>query len=426
MKTFKGGIHLEYHKGSTAGKPVREAREPKTAVIHLSQGGAPCQPVVKVGDTVKVGQKLGDSDKLISAPVHSSVSGKVTAIDNAPHPNGSITKAVYIESDGRREKTEPVRNISVREAGIVGMGGGSFPAHVKLNPPAGKKIDTVILNGAECEPYITCDHALMLEDPRSIVEGLAEIMNAVKAENGIIAIEDNKPDACRKIKEVIGRTNIRVELLETKYPQGGEKEIIYALLKREVPSGGLPMDAGCIVSNVGTAHAISRSKKTGMPLTERVITVTGAVKEPSNLRVKIGTKIIDLIDDCGGFSGKPKKIILGGPMMGITQHTLDTPVAKCTTCVLVLDEKDAKLFEEQPCIRCCRCVDACPVQLTPNFIADYSQNELFEKAVDKGALDCIECGICSYVCPTRRELVQWIKLAKVKGLVRRSLGGGGK
>jgi len=414
MKTFKGGIHLEYHKELTAGKPIRDAKEPKIAVIHLSQGGAACQPLVKAGDLVKVGQKLGNSDKLISAPVHSSISGKVTAIENAPHPNGTVSKAVYIESDGKGEKVEPIRNISVREAGIVGMGGGSFPAHIKLNPTMGHNIDTVILNGAECEPYITCDHALMLEEPRSIVEGLMGILNTVGAKRGIIAIEDNKLDAYKKIKDANGQTNIRVLLVETKYPEGGEKELIYALLKREVPSSGLPMDIGCIVSNVGTAHAMNRSQKTGMPLTERVITVTGAVKNPSNLRVKVGTKIIDLIEDCGGFSGNPKKVILGGPMMGITQHTLETPIAKCTTCVLVLDEKDVKLFEEQSCIRCCRCVDTCPVQLMPNFLADYSQNDMFEKAIDNGAMDCIECGICSYICPTRRELVHWIKLAKAK------------
>ena len=414
MKTFKGGIHLEYHKELTAGKPIRDAKEPKTVVIHLSQGGAACQPLVKAGDLVKVGQKLGDSDKLISAPVHSSVSGKVTAIENAPHPSGAVSKAVYIGSDGKNEKADPIRNISVREAGIVGMGGGSFPAHIKLNPTIGHNIDTVILNGAECEPYITCDNALMLEEPASIVEGLVGILNTVGARQGIIAIEDNKLDAYNMIKNVIGQMNIKAVLVETKYPEGGEKELVYALLKREVPSGGFPMDIGCIVSNVGTAHAINRSQKTGMPLTERVITVTGAVKNPSNLRVKVGTKIIDLIDDCGGFSGNPKKVILGGPMMGITQHTLETPIAKCTTCVLVLDEKDARSFEEQACIRCCRCVDACPIQLMPNFLADYSQNDMLEKAIDSGAMDCIECGICSYVCPTRRELVHWIKLAKAK------------
>ncbi|MFH1709535.1 MAG: electron transport complex subunit RsxC [bacterium] len=425
MKTFKGGIHLDHHKELTAGKPIREANAPKTVVIHLSQGGAPCQSCVKAGDTVKVGQKLGDSDKLISAPVHSSVSGTVTAIDNAPHPSGTMSKAVYIESDGKNDPVEPIRNISVREAGIVGLGGGSFPSHIKLNPPIGKNIDTVILNGAECEPYITCDHALMLEEPLSIVKGLMGILNTVGAKQGIIAIENNKIDAYNKIREAVNQMNIKVELVETKYPEGGEKELIYALLKREVPSGKFPADIGCIVSNVGTAHAMNTSQKNGMPLTERVLTVTGAVKNPSNLKVKIGTKIIDLIDDCGGFSGKPKKVILGGPMMGISQHTLETPIAKCTTCVLVLDEKDVKLFEEQPCIRCCRCVDSCPVQLMPNFIADYAQNDMFEKAISNGAGDCMECGVCSYVCPTRRELVHWIKLAKAKRLVRRSLGEGG-
>ena len=416
MRTFKGGVHLSYHKELTSGKPIREDVEPKMVVIHLSQGGAECQPLVKVGDNVKIGQKIGDSKATLSAPVHSSVSGRVTAIDNAPHPNGSISKAVYIESDGKQEKIDPITNITVREAGIVGLGGGSFPTHVKLAPP--KKVDTVILNGAECEPYITCDHALMLQEPVSIIDGLAYITNAVGAKKGIIAIEDNKRDAYGKVKASVRTDNIKVELLETKYPEGGEKELIYALLKREVPSGGLPMDCGCIVSNVGTAHAIDRSMKTGLPLTERVITVTGAVKYPSNLKVKIGTKISALIEECGGFIGTPKKVILGGPMMGITQSTLDTPIAKCTTCILILDEKDAKLFEEQPCIRCARCVDACPVQLMPNFIADYSQNKMYEKAQDIGAKDCIECGICSYVCPTRRELVQWIKTAKAQRIRR--------
>jgi len=413
MKTFKGGIHLDSHKEQTAGKPIRVAREPKTVVIHLSQGGSPCQPLVKAGDSVRIGQKIGDSDKLISSPVHSSVSGKVTAIDNAPHPNGFDSPAVYIESDGSNESAGPIQNISVREAGIVGMGGGSFPTHVKLSPPKEKKIDTVILNGAECEPYITCDHALMLEEPISIMNGLTYIMKSVGANRGLIGIEDNKRDAAAKLTPYLSM-GIHITLLQTKYPEGGEKQLIYALLKREVPAGGLPMDVGCIVSNVGTAHAIAVSQRTGMPLTERVITVTGAVKNPSNLRVKVGTRIGDLINDCGGFSGTPKKIILGGPMMGITQSALDTPVAKCTTCVLVLDEKNVSLYEEQSCIRCCRCVDACPVQLAPNFLADYAQNEMYQKAIDIGAMDCIECGICSYICPTRRELVHWIKLAKAK------------
>jgi len=432
MRTFKGGVHLTYNK-LTAGFAIRDAKEPKVAIIHLSQGGAPCEPLVKVGDLVKVGQKLGDSSKLISAPVHSSVSGKVTAIDNAVHPSGAVSKAVYIESDGKSDKAAPIPNISVREAGIVGMGGGSFPTHVKLNPPKDKKIDTVILNGAECEPYITCDHALMLEAPSRIIEGLTYIMQAVGAKKGLIGIEDNKADAVASLSPHLNAClparqvgNTQIITLKSKYPQGGEKELIYALTRKEVPTGGLPMDIGCIVSNVGTAYAIAESQRTGMPLTERVITVTGAVKNLSNLRVKVGTKLIDLIDECGGFTGNPKKVILGGPMMGISQHTLETPVAKCTTCVLVLDEKDVKLFEEQSCIRCARCVDSCPVQLMPNFLADYAQNEMFNISLDQGAMDCIECGICSYVCPTRRELVHWIKLAKTKNLVLRSLGGGGK
>ncbi len=417
MKTFKGGIHLDYKKDATSGKAIVNAKAPNVIIIHLSQGGAPCDPLIKPGDIVKIGQKIGDSNSPISAPVHSSVSGKVTAIDNAPHPNGTVSKAVYIENDFKDETTAPIPDISVREAGIVGLGGGSFPTHVKLAPP--KKVDTVILNGAECEPYITCDHALMLEDPASIVEGLIYIMKTVGASSGYIGIENNKLDAAAKLTPHLSAGNIQLAILETKYPEGGEKQLIYALTGREVPSGGLPMDCGCIVSNVGTAKAIVDSRRTGLPLTERVITVTGAVSNPSNLRVRIGTKISDLIEECGGFTGDPKKIILGGPMMGITQSILETPVAKCTTCVLMLDEKDVKIFEEQPCIRCCRCVDACPVQLSPNFIADYSQNNMFAKAQELGAADCIECGICSYVCPTRRELVHWIKVAKAKRIRRK-------
>jgi Na+-translocating ferredoxin:NAD+ oxidoreductase subunit C len=414
MRTFKGGIHLDDNKSATSGKPIVEAKEPKAVIIHLSQGGAPCAPIVNVGNNVKVGQKLGDSKATMSAPVHSSVSGKVTSISDAPHPNGSISKAVFIESDDKHEKIAPIADLSVREAGIVGMGGGSFPTHVKLNPPQGKKIDTVIVNGAECEPYITCDHALMLSEPDKIMDGLIYVMKKLGANRGIIGIEENKMDAVQIMKEKVKDPNIEVVVLKAKYPQGGEKQLIKALTGKEVPTGGLPMDVGCIVSNIGTFAAISVAVKTGYPLTERVITITGAVKAPSNLKVKVGTKIGDLINECGGFLGEPAKVILGGPMMGITQQTLDTPVAKCTTSILVLNKKDVKLFEEQPCIRCCRCVDACPAQLTPNFIADFYQNDMCEKAQEIGAKDCIECGICSYVCPTRRELVKWIKLAKLK------------
>lgn len=414
MRTFKGGIHPEYNKENTSGKSIINSKGPASVAILLSQGGAACEPIVKVSDIVKVGQKLGDSDKLISAPVHASVSGKVTGIENSPHPNGSIVKAVIIASNGLDEKISPIVGISIRETGLVGLGGGSFPTHVKLNPPADKKIDTLIINGAECEPYITCDHAQMLIEPELAIAGAQLMMKHTKASRAFIGIEDNKIDAYRAICSKLNDPNIKVVLLKTKYPQGGEKQLINAITGREVPSGKLPMDAGCVVSNVGTAIELARSTKTGIPITERVITVTGSIKNPSNMRVKIGTRVKDIIDECGGFTGDPKKIILGGPMMGISQSTLDTPIAKCTTCILVLDERDVKYFEEEPCIRCCKCVDACPVQLTPNFLADYAQNDMHEKAYDIGAMDCIECGICSYVCPARRELVHWIKLAKAK------------
>ncbi|MGI6189593.1 MAG: electron transport complex subunit RsxC, partial [Caldicoprobacteraceae bacterium] len=288
------------------------------------------------------------------------------------------------------------------------------PTHVKLSPPKEKPIDTVILNGAECEPYLTADHRLMLEAAEDVADGLKVIMKVLGVERAYIAIEDNKPDAVRimtdTVKEVQG---VDVTVLKTKYPQGAEKQLIYVVTGRQVPSGGLPMDVGVIVSNVGTSAAIARAIKTGMPLVERVVTVTGSgVAEPKNLMVRIGTSFMDVIQACGGFVEEPAKVISGGPMMGIGQYTLDVPVIKGTSGILVLTREEAKIPDVEPCIRCAKCVDACPMGLMPLMISAYALKEDYDNSEKFHAMDCIECGCCSYSCPAKRPLVQSIRVAK--------------
>jgi electron transport complex protein RnfC len=297
---------------------------------------------------------------------------------------------------------------------MVGLGGAMFPTQVKLSPPPEKKIDTIILNGAECEPYLTADHRLMLENPEEIVSGLKIILRATGAPLGYIGIEDNKPDAVRVMKETLkDEKNIQVIPVKTKYPQGGEKQLIKSILNREVPSGGLPMDVGVIVQNVGTAYAIAQAFLTGLPLVERVVTIAGkGIREPANLRVKIGTLISGLIEECGGFTGEVEKVIVGGPLMGMAQYTLDVPVIKGTTGVLIQIKEEVEKIEPSVCIKCAKCVDVCPMFLLPNFLADYAEHGKFEEACQIGLLDCIECGACAYVCASKRDLIQLIKLAK--------------
>ncbi|ADL07467.1 electron transport complex subunit RsxC [Thermosediminibacter oceani] len=428
LKTFKGGIHPPYNKELTKRKPVERAKLPKLAVIPMSQHvGAPCEPVVKVGDHVKVGQKIGEAKAFVSAPIHASVSGKVVAVEPRPHSSGTPVMSVVIESDGMDEVYEGVKppksldemtpdeikNL-IREAGIVGMGGAGFPTQVKLSPPAGKTIDTIIVNGAECEPYLTADHRLMVERPDDVVLGLRAIMKATGVEKAYIGIEDNKPDAIKAMNDAVkGFKGIEVVPLATKYPQGGEKQLIYAITGREVPSGGLPMDVHVIVDNAGTCAAIANVLKTGMPLIERITTVTGSgVKEPKNLMVRIGTPVGELIEQCGGFNGEPGKVIMGGPMMGVSQSQLEVPVIKGTSGVLVLKKSEVKLFEPMPCIRCARCVDACPIHLLPTYLGKLAERGMWVEAERYHALDCIECGCCAYVCPANIPLTQLIRLAK--------------
>jgi len=428
LKTFKGGIHPPYNKDLTNFKPVEKAALPKKVIIPMGMHiGAPCEPIVKVGDTVRKGQKIGEAKSFVSVPAHASISGKVTAVEPRPWPGGGLMMSVVIESDGKDEVYEgitppkPISELSpdeiknmIREAGIIGMGGAGFPTQVKLSFPPEKNVDTIIVNCAECEPYITADHRLLSERPDDIIFGLEAIMKATGIKHAFIGIEDNKLDAVESLKKALnGKKGIEIVVLATKYPQGGEKQLIKAVTGREVPSGGLPMDAGVIVNNAGTCASVANTLKTGMPLIERITTVTGSgVKEPKNLLIRIGTPILDLIEQCGGFNGVPGKILMGGPMMGLAQSSLDVPAIKGTTGILVLERDEVKLYEPTPCINCARCVDACPIFLLPTTIAKYAQRNMWDEAENYHALDCIECGCCSYVCPAHIPLTQHIRIAK--------------
>lgn len=427
LKTFRGGIHPAHSKSYTEKKAIVKAEEPKTVVVSLQQHiGAVCHHIVNVGDAVKVGQKIGDTDAFVSAPVHSSVSGIVKEIKDMNTPTGQM-RCIVIESDGKNELHEDVKPKpdieflqkedilkGIREAGIVGMGGAAFPAHVKLSPPPDKKIDTLIINGAECEPYLTADHRLMLERPELILYGIKLIMKAISVDTAFVGIEENKPDAIKVMEEAVkAEKGISIVPLKAKYPQGAEKQLIYACTKRQVPSGKLPMEVGVVVSNAGTAAAIGEAFKTGMPLIKRIVTVTGGgVNTPQNMEVKIGTLFKDLIEQCGGYKGETGKLIMGGPMMGIAQYTDEIPCIKGTSGILVFTKEEAIIPDARNCIRCGKCVGACPMGLMPLFInACYEKNKI-KDAEEMNALDCIECGSCSFVCPSKRHLVDSIRAAK--------------
>lgn len=434
-KTFKGGIHPPGHKELTSGKPVQEMAPPEEVVVPLQQHiGAPCRPLVKRGDTVNKGQKIGDTDAFVSAPIHAPISGVVKAVEPRVHPNGCKIQAIVIENDGE-ERLDPsiapagdlesldgstIRHL-IREAGIVGLGGAAFPTHVKLNPPPDKKIHTLIINGCECEPYLTCDHRLMVEQPEQIVYGIRALLKALGISKAVVGIEENKPDAILAMEKAIASyPNIEVVPLQIKYPQGAEKQLITAITGEEVAVGCLPMDNGILVNNVGTAAAVATVLQTGMPLIERIVTVSGeGVKDPQNLLVRIGTTFSDVIETAHGFNGKPKKVIMGGPMTGMTQFDLSVPVIKGTSGILVFDRLKTATKPEA-CIRCGRCVEACPVFLLPVSIVQYVDGDQLDAAVEWGLLNCIECGSCSYVCPANRFLVQSIKLGKEEVRAKRS------
>ncbi|MFH1943601.1 MAG: electron transport complex subunit RsxC [bacterium] len=427
-KSFSGGAHPREEKHWTEHQSIETLPLPGEVIIPLQQHiGAPAEPIVEKSETVKTGQALGKTNKFVSVPSHASLSGTVKAVESRPHPLGTDLLSIIIESDGNDTRVNSFEtdadyfNLSkeemkkrIQDAGIAGMGGAAFPTHVKLSPPPEKPIDTVFLNGVECEPYLTADHRLMLEKPTAILNGLRIIMKILDVHTAIIGIEKNKPDAIRLMREMTASDKTMTVLpLNVKYPQGAEKQLIKAGTGREVPSGGLPFDVGCLVHNVGTALSIYEAVSSRKPLIERVVTVTGpGVKSQKNLLVRIGTPFRNLIEFCGGYANSAAKLINGGPMMGISQVTDEVPVIKGTSGILVLDEKAARMKPEEPCISCARCVDVCPMKLLPSRIAGFVEYGRVVHAVEIGLLDCIECGTCGFICPSKRNLVHYIKLGK--------------
>ncbi|RLE04630.1 MAG: electron transport complex subunit RsxC [Candidatus Aminicenantes bacterium] len=423
-KTFPRGVHPPENKHWTAAKSIEVLPPPEKVFIPLHQHfGQPAKPLVKKGDQVALGQKIGEAQGLFSADVHASVSGKVLAVDGHYHPLGKPVLTVTIANDGEDKTVEfsavdnpfslsPQEIISrVKEAGIVGLGGAAFPTAVKLSPPPDKAIDTVIINGCECEPFLTADYRLMKEYPEEILQGAELIRLATGAQQIILGIEDNKEDVAELLASKIKPPHFKVELLQTKYPQGAEKNLIYALLKREVPRGGLPFDVGVVVQNVGTTKAIWEAVRYGKPLYERVLTVSGSgIVEPKNLLVRIGTPFQAVIDFCGGLKEEANLLIMGGPMMGIPQWTLEAPVIKGTSGLLAWAAPNSS--PSFSCIRCGRCVAHCPMGLAPTQIMKYIEFGRYQEAEAWGALDCVECGSCQYSCPAGIPLVHWIKLGK--------------
>ncbi len=422
--TFKGGIHPFGGKKMSQEKEIT-AYLPKEELIYpLSQHiGAPAAPLVKKGDRVIVGQKIAEAAGFVSANIHSSVSGTVKAIEKRLTPGGNMVESIVIENDNQYEQIDFSANIKnletlyredvidiIKEAGIVGMGGAGFPTHVKLSPKNESEIDTIIVNGAECEPYLTSDYRRMIEEPEKVLIGLQIVVNLFDRARGIIAIEDNKPAAIKKLKELTkGQPRLSVRVLKTKYPQGAERQLIYASTGRYVNSKMLPADAGVIVQNVDTIIAIYEAVIEGKPLLSRVVTVTGdCIAEPKNFIVPLGTSFRELIDAAGGYKMDPAKVIAGGPMMGKAIYSLDIPVTKGTSAILALSHDDVADSEPSACIKCGRCIDICPGRVMPNQLCDLAEHAKYDAFVEKGGMECCECGCCSYVCPAKRHLTQTI------------------
>lgn len=430
LLTFKRGIHPPDGKSYTKDKPIKilMPKEGAEMVFPMSQHiGAPCEPIVQKGDRVLLGQKIAEASAFVSAPIHSSVSGTVKDIKPMLTPSGAMVNSIIIVNDGLYEedpslgKDTDYKSFSrdkildkIKNAGIVGLGGAGFPTHVKLNPPPENKIDYIIVNAAECEPYLTTDHRVLLEKTDRVVAGLDIMLKLHPQAKGYIAIEANKPDAIEAIgKACEGYSNINVVALKTKYPQGSEKQLIYAVTKREVPSGGLPASVGCIVDNVDTVLAIERAVIKDRPLMRRIVTFTGdAVANPGNYQIRIGMNINEFIEAVGGFNEEPAKIIAGGPMMGPAMFNTDVPFIKTSSALLCLTRKQAELPPESNCIRCGKCVEACPMGLMPNLLNQDALHKDFAAFDAHNGLDCIECGSCSYVCPAKRHLAQTLRVTK--------------
>lgn len=429
-KRFFGGVHPSYNKELASNLAVEVMPLPEKLAVYFTQNlGAPPEPVVEKGSEVKKGQIIAKATGFVSAPVHAPTSGVVKSINLYPHPVGTDMPAALIIPDGKDEwlegfdierdtgglEPEAIKKM-IHEGGLVGMGGASFPTHVKLSPPEDKPIDLLVLNGAECEPYLTADHRLMLEHAEEILAGADLFARVLGVDKVIVAIEKNKPDAIEAMRGAVReRKGFSVEALDVVYPQGAEKQLIFALTRRRVPAGGLPMDVGVLVQNVGTAFAAYEAVRFARPLLQRVVTVTGnAIEQPKNVLARVGTTFEDIVRFCGGIKGDAGKVISGGPMMGVAQYSLDTSVTKGTSGIVLLTRNEIPQFVSDACIRCGRCVTVCPMRLNPSALSIFAERMKFDDAGEYRVNDCIECGCCAYVCPSKRPLVQHFRRAKAE------------
>ena len=425
-----GGAAVPHHK-NTWDIPSSTMPPPEKVILPMQQHiGAPCIPTVKKGDHVYVGTVVGDSDAYVSAPVHASVSGTVTEITQVMLTGGQMTQAVVVGSDGKMEKdpaiappppitTKEELAKAARAAGLVGLGGAGFPAHVKLNVPEGKTIDTLLVNVAECEPYVTSDHREALENGRNVLEGVYHVKEILGVQRVIIAVEDNKPDVIQKLSEIADDPKrdpldqVRVLPLKSRYPQGAEKVLVQACTGRKVPAGKLPADVGCLVMNIGSLSFLASYMRTGMPLTLKRVTLDGsAIAHPQNVIVPVGTPIKDVVAFCGGYKAEPKKLIMGGPMMGVAITSDELPILKQNNAILAFDQREAQLRQPTACIRCGRCVAACPMHLMPTKLEQAVERQNVEALQSLDIMTCMECGCCSFSCPAGRRLVQAIRLGK--------------
>ena len=434
ISTFKGGVHPYDGKDFAKDQPIRRIKPKEILVYPLSQHiGAPASPIVAVGDTVLRGQKIAEAGGFVSAPVFASVSGTVKAIEPRHVATGDLVNSIIIENDGEMKETdfhgvEDVASLSkeqiiekVKEAGVVGMGGAGFPTHVKLSPKEPDKIEFIIANCAECEPYLTADYRRMLENPEELIGGMKIVLRLFDHAKGILGVEDNKPDCIQKLKELTkDEERIEVMPLKTKYPQGGERQLIYATTGRSINSKMLPADAGCIVDNVETLVAINRAVKEGKPVMDRIFTVTGdAVANPGNFEYCIGMSYAEILEEAGGFKEDPEKMISGGPMMGFAVFSLEIPTTKTSSSLLCFKKDDVSASEVTACINCGRCVSVCPEQIVPSRLAKMPQFHDSESFERWNGMECIECGSCSYICPAKRPLAQYIKTMKKQILAER-------